>query len=116
MEVHLSPKQEQELAQLASRKGRQPKELAEEAIGFYLQHEARFVEAVRRGLASADNGQLIEHEEVLARIDRLFACRWGFAGHWKPPTTSSGLPGSFFAIIPRLRQPSSEPLPTQSRI
>ena len=72
MEVHLSPKQEQELAQLASRKGRQAKELAEEVLGFYLQHEARFVDAVRRGLASADNGQLIEHEEVLARIDRLF--------------------------------------------
>ncbi len=72
MEVHLSPKQEQELAQLASRKGRQPKELAEEVLGFYLQHEARFVDAVRRGLASADEGQLIEHEEVLARIDRLF--------------------------------------------
>ena len=72
MEVHLSPQQKQELAQLASRKGRQPKQLAEEVLGFYLQHEARFVDVVRRGIASADDGQLIEHEEVLARIDRLF--------------------------------------------
>ena len=72
MELNLTPEQERELSQLANRKGRMPNELAQEVIGFYLQHEARFVEAVRRGLASADRGNFVEHEEVLARIDRLF--------------------------------------------
>lgn len=72
MELHLTPEQERELSQVATRKGRQPGELAQEVIGFYLEHEARFIEAVRRGIASADRGELIEHEEVLGRIDRLF--------------------------------------------
>jgi predicted transcriptional regulator len=72
MELHLTPEQEQELSQVAIRKGRRPSELAQEVIGFYLQHEARFVDAVRRGLKSADRGDFVEHEEVLARVDRLF--------------------------------------------
>lgn len=33
--------------------------------------QARFVEAVKRGIASAERGDFIEHEEVLARIERL---------------------------------------------
>jgi predicted transcriptional regulator len=72
MELHLTPEQERELSELASRKGRRANELAQEVIGFYLEHEARFIEAVRRGLASAERGDLLEHEEVLTRIERLF--------------------------------------------
>lgn len=60
MELHLTPEQERELSQLANRKGREPSELAQEVIGFYLGHEARFVDAVRRGIASAERGDLIE--------------------------------------------------------
>jgi predicted transcriptional regulator len=71
MEVHLSPEQEAELSELASRKGRDANTLAQEVLDFYLKHEARFVEAVKRGIASADRGDLIEHDEVLARIGRL---------------------------------------------
>ena len=71
MEVHLSPEQEAELSELASRKGRDANTLAQEVLDFYLKHEARFVDAVKRGIASADRGDLIEHDELLARIGRL---------------------------------------------
>ncbi len=71
MEVHLTPEQEAELSKLATRKGCDPDALAQEVLDFYLKHEARFVEAVKRGIASADRGDLIEHDEVLARINRL---------------------------------------------
>jgi predicted transcriptional regulator len=71
MEVHLTPEQEAELSELATRKGRDADTLAQEVLGFYLKHEARFVEAVKRGMASADRGDLIEHDEILARINRL---------------------------------------------
>jgi len=71
MEVHLSPEQEAELSELASRKGRDADTLAQEVLDFYMKHEARFVEAVKRGIASADRGDLIEHDEALARIGRL---------------------------------------------
>ena len=72
MEVHLTPEQEAELSELATRKGRNANELAQEVIGFYLEHEARFIEAVKRGLESLDRGEYVSHEEVGARIDRLF--------------------------------------------
>jgi len=72
MEVHLTPEQEAELSELATRKGRNANELAQEVIGFYLEHEARFVVAVKRGLEVLDRGEYVAHEEVGARIDRLF--------------------------------------------
>jgi predicted transcriptional regulator len=72
MEVHLTPEQEAELDKLATRKGRSANELAQEGIGFYLEHEVRFVEAVKLGLESLDRGEYVSHEEVGARINRLF--------------------------------------------
>jgi predicted transcriptional regulator len=72
MEVQLTPEQEAELTKLATRKGREAKELAQEVLGLYLEHEAKFVEAVKRGIESLDRGEYVSHEEVAARIDRLF--------------------------------------------
>jgi predicted transcriptional regulator len=72
MEVHLTPEQEAKLSKLATRKGRHADELAQEVIGFYLEHEARFIEAVKRGLESLDRGEYVSHEDVAARIERLF--------------------------------------------
>jgi len=72
MEVHLTPEQEAELDKLATRKGRNANQLAQEVLGLYLAHEARFIEAVKRGLESLDRGEYVSHEEVGARIDRLF--------------------------------------------
>ena len=72
MEVQLTPEQEAELSKLASRRGREPKQLAEEVLSSYLENEARFVEAVQRGIESLNRGEYISHEEVGARIDRLF--------------------------------------------
>jgi predicted transcriptional regulator len=72
MEVHLTPEQEAELSKLATRKGRNANQLAQEVIGLYLEHEAHFIEAVKRGLESLDRGEHLSHEEVGACIDRLF--------------------------------------------
>lgn len=72
MEVHLTPEEEAELSQIAVRKGRDAGQSAQEVLGYYLKHEARFIEAVKRGMASAERGEFVEHDEVLARIERLF--------------------------------------------
>jgi predicted transcriptional regulator len=72
VEVHLTPEQESELSKQATRKARNANELAQEVIGFYLEHEARFIEAVKRGLESLDRGEYVSHEECGARVDRLF--------------------------------------------
>lgn len=72
MEVHLTAEQEARLAQLASSKGRDAETLAQEVLGLYLEHEGRFIEAVKLGMASLDRGEYLDHEEVGARIERLF--------------------------------------------
>jgi len=72
MEVQLSPEQEAQLAALAAQEGRTPDDLAREVFGRALAEEARFVEAVKRGLASLDRGEYISHQDVGARIERLF--------------------------------------------
>lgn len=70
MVVHLTPEQEQELSKLA---GSVPgEELAQAVIGYYLDHEARFVDAVKRGSGSPDRGDFVSREEAGARIERLF--------------------------------------------
>jgi predicted transcriptional regulator len=72
MQVHLTPEQQARLAEFAAREGRSVDELVQEAIALYFEDDARFVAAVMKGLASLDRGEYVTHEEVGARIGRLF--------------------------------------------
>jgi hypothetical protein len=40
-----------------------------------LEPQAQFIDGVNRGIAAADRGDLIDHEEVVNRIDRLLQVR-----------------------------------------
>ena len=71
MEVHWTPEQHARLIQLASRTGKDAEQVVREAVDRVLEDEARFSEAVRKGSASLDRGEHVEHEEVGARIERL---------------------------------------------
>jgi predicted transcriptional regulator len=72
MEVHLSPEEERQLSQLATHRGRDADTLAREAISRYLEEEARFVDAVKRGEEALDRGEYLTHEAVGERLERLF--------------------------------------------
>ena len=72
MEVHFSPHTEAKLKEFAARKGKDAAQVVEEAVSNMLQRQARFVEGVERGIASADRDDLVDHEEVVSRIERLF--------------------------------------------
>jgi predicted transcriptional regulator len=72
MEVHFSPHTEAKLKEFAARKGKDAAQVVEEAVSNMLQRQARFVEGVERGIASADRDDLVDHEEVVSRIKRLF--------------------------------------------
>jgi len=76
MEVRLKPETESRLNELAAKTGRQPDELLEDAMAGYLalysEPDPRFIEAVQKGIASADRGDLLDHEEVVARIEKRF--------------------------------------------
>jgi predicted transcriptional regulator len=72
MEVHLTPEQQHQLAELASQRGRDADTLAQEAISRYLSEEARFMEAVKLGEEALERGEYLTHEQVGERLDRLF--------------------------------------------
>jgi predicted transcriptional regulator len=72
MEVHLSPEKQARLEQLANRTGKDTAEVVEEAVDRLLDCDERFISAVERGRESARQGKLLEHEEVVERIERMF--------------------------------------------
>ncbi len=71
MEVHLKPEQEAQFVQIAAQRGLNASELAQEVLRQYLLDDARFIEAVNIGLAAADRGEFVEHEEVWANVERI---------------------------------------------
>jgi predicted transcriptional regulator len=72
MEVHFSPDKEARLRQLAKRTGKDAAQVVEEAVDRMLEYDARFVEAIEEGRASACRGDLLEHDEVVERTNRMF--------------------------------------------
>jgi predicted transcriptional regulator len=72
MEVQSSPEKEAKLKNFASRTGREAEQLVVEAVDRMLEYDARFIEAVEEGRTAARRGELIEHDEVVARIEGLF--------------------------------------------
>jgi len=71
MEVRLQPEKEAQLAQIAAQRGLKTDELAEEVLSRYLEDDKRFIEAVNIGIAAADHGEFVEHDEVRARIKQI---------------------------------------------
>jgi predicted transcriptional regulator len=71
MEVHFSSDVEARLQQVALANGKNVEQLVTDTVERMLENQARFVSAVKRGIAQADRGEFIEHDEVRARIDRL---------------------------------------------
>ncbi len=72
MEVHFTTATEAQLKQFAASKGKDAAQVVQETVSNMLERQARFVEGVERGIASADRGDLLGHHEVIDRIDRLF--------------------------------------------
>jgi len=64
MEVRLQPEKEAQLAQIAAQRGLKTDELAQRVLSQYLDDDTRFIEAVNAGLAAAERGDFVEHEEV----------------------------------------------------
>ena len=59
------------MAQIAAQRGLKTDELAEEVLSRYLEDDKHFVEAVNLGLAAAERGEVIEHEEVGKKLKQI---------------------------------------------
>ena len=72
MEVELTPDLEAKLTRLAVEQGREKRALVREAVERFVHYDEWFVQEVEKGLAAADRGELIEHEEIRKLIDRRY--------------------------------------------
>jgi predicted transcriptional regulator len=72
MEVRFTPEFEAELKRAAKERGRAADQLVQEIVEAYLDHDKWFRSEVQKGLAQLENGQSVSHDEVVARIERMF--------------------------------------------
>jgi predicted transcriptional regulator len=71
MELHFTPEQEAQLAEIASQAGTDAEQLVKNAALRLLERDARFRAAVRNGIEQADRGEFIADDEMEARIERM---------------------------------------------
>jgi predicted transcriptional regulator len=64
MEIQLAPDLQAKLARLASESGRDTQALVQEAIERFVDYDEWFLREVDKGLAAADQGQFLEHEDI----------------------------------------------------
>jgi len=72
MEIHFTPEQQAQIAQVATKAGTVPERLVTNVVVRYLAEEARFLAAVEKGLIAAERGEFIEEEEMDARLEAVF--------------------------------------------
>lgn len=70
MEVHLTPDLQAKLLRVAER-GRDAEILAKEAIERFVDYDEWFMCEVQKGLAQIERGEVLTHEEVGARLEKL---------------------------------------------
>jgi predicted transcriptional regulator len=70
MEIHLTPEKEALLRQVAARNGQDAAQVIQEAVDHLLDHDTWFVQEVEKGQSQAAKGNLIEHDEVVARMEK----------------------------------------------
>jgi len=71
MEVHFTPEQEAQLSQIANHSGTDTEQLVKDAALRLLQDDARLREGVQRGIAAAERGEFVEHDEVWANVEKI---------------------------------------------
>jgi predicted transcriptional regulator len=69
MEVRLNPDLQARLARLAAQQGRDNESLVVEAVERMVNYDEWLVQEVGKGLAAADRGEFIDHEEIKKLID-----------------------------------------------
>ncbi len=69
MEVRLKADLQEKLTRLATEQGRDSESLVVEAVERLVNYDEWYLQEVEKGLAAADRGELIDHEDVRKLID-----------------------------------------------
>ena len=73
MEIELSPELQAKLDRIAAEQGRDTKSLVKEAVERLIGYDEWFLRQVEIGLAQVDRGELLEDNEVAARMENLIS-------------------------------------------
>ena len=71
MEIPLSPDVQSKLTRLAAERGRDAEALAREAIERFVDYDDWFANEEEKGLAQIARGEVLTHEEVGTRLQKL---------------------------------------------
>lgn len=72
MNLHVPPELEAKLDRLAAATGRQPDQLALDLLASSVDHDDWFREEVEKGRESVRAGRLLDHDEVVSRINQRY--------------------------------------------
>ena len=72
MEVTLSPEVQAKLDHIAAEQGRDTEALVREALERLVNYDKWFLGQVEQGLAAAERGEFVEHEDVATLLDRRY--------------------------------------------
>jgi predicted transcriptional regulator len=72
MEVHLPPELQAKVDRAAAENNSGAEEYVKQLVEHYLDHDAWFRQQVKQGLDQLDRGEFLTHDEVGARIDKMF--------------------------------------------
>jgi predicted transcriptional regulator len=72
MEVQLTPDQQARLSRMAAEQGCQEQALVQEAVERLLSYEDWFSREVDKGIAAADRGEFVEHDDVHRLIESRY--------------------------------------------
>jgi predicted transcriptional regulator len=72
MEVQFTPEQQAKLSRMAAAQGRAAETLVQEAVERLLNYDDWFLREVEKGLAAADRGEFVEHDDIRKMIDSRY--------------------------------------------
>ena len=72
MEIHFTVELEAKLNRIAADTGRPAEQIVNDLVQTYVDHDQWFRQEVQKGIAQLNQGQSMEHEDVIARIEQLF--------------------------------------------
>lgn len=72
MEVRLNAELQAKVERAAAENQSDPAQYVEKLVENYVEHDAWFRQNVKKGLEQLDRGEFITHEEIGARIEKMF--------------------------------------------
>ena len=72
MEVHFTPELKAKLDRVAADVHSGPDEYVQQLVEHYLDHDVWFRQKVSAGLEQLDRGESLTHEDVGARLEKMF--------------------------------------------